>query len=183
MILARFLINHKTQGFTPFTVVLFLDFMAEEHPIKPAFQQHSPEPALLGAALHQGNLPGKSDQPAVLVVEDNRLNSELVRLFLKEFCCMDFARTGEEAICMAHLKNYDAIIMDINLGPGMNGLQATQVIRTLKGFEQTPVVAVTGYAMDSEKEQILQAGCSHFVSKPIEKNSFTDLVRSLLEKE
>ncbi len=157
--------------------------MAEEQPIKPVIPQHSPEPALLGAALHQGKVPCQTDLPVVLVVEDNRLNSELVRLFLKEFCCMDFARSGEEAICMAHLKNYDAIIMDINLGPGMNGLQATQVIRTLNGFGETPVVAVTGYAMDAEKEQILEAGCTHFVSKPIEKNSFTALVRSILEKE
>jgi CheY-like chemotaxis protein len=70
--------------------------------------------------------------------------------------------------------------MDINLGPGMNGLQATQVIRTLTGFESIPIVAVTGYAMESDKEQILQSGCSHFLAKPIEKNSFSDLMRSLL---
>ena len=103
-------------------------------------------------------------------------------MFLKNLCQMEFARTGEEAVCMAHLKRYDAIIMDINLGPGMNGMQATRVIRTLKGYERNPIVAVTGYAMESDKEQILQSGCTHFLSKPIEKNSFTDLIKSLLKK-
>lgn len=122
----------------------------------------------------------KPDFPSVLVVEDNRLNSELVKLFLKDICVMDFARTGEEAVEMARRKNYDSIIMDINLGPGMNGVQATQAIRTFPGYATIPIVAVTGYALESEKDQILAAGCSHFLSKPIEKNSFTDLMRTLL---
>lgn len=143
-------------------------------------KQRISEPAILDVAMHSATPEQQAEQPLVLVVEDNRLNSELVRLFMKDFCRMEFARTGEEAVCMAHLKKYAAIIMDINLGPGMNGLQATQVIRTLAGFERIPIVAVTGYAMESDKEQILQSGCSHFLPKPIEKNSFTDLMRSLL---
>jgi len=149
---------------------------------KEILQRLSEQSAVLPAAMHPGDPVQEECRPLVLVVEDNRLNSELVRLFLKEICRMEFARTGEEAVCMAHLKQYNAIIMDINLGPGMNGMQATQVIRTLKGFERIPIVAVTGYAMESEKEQILQAGCSHFLSKPLEKNGFTELMRTLLEK-
>jgi CheY-like chemotaxis protein len=135
----------------------------------------------LTVAVHSSVTPCVENKPCVLVVEDNRLNSELVKIFLKDLCGMDFARTGEDAVGMARLKKYNAIIMDINLGPGMNGVQATKVIRTFDGFANTPIIAVTGYAMESEKELILESGCSHFVSKPIEKNSFTELMREILE--
>ncbi len=118
--------------------------------------------------------------PRVLVVEDNRLNSELIKIYLKSFCEMDFARTGESAVEMARGKKYDAIIMDINLGPGIDGIQATREIRTFDGYTDIPIVAVTGYTMDSDKEQILAGGCSHYVPKPLEKNSFTKLIQSLL---
>lgn len=120
--------------------------------------------------------------PEVLVVEDNRLNSELVRIFLKDICQMDFARNGESAVEMARTKKYQTIIMDINLGPGMNGLEATEIIRTFEDYKAIPIIAVTGYAVESEREQILKSGCSHFVSKPIEKNSFTALIKSLTTK-
>ena len=119
--------------------------------------------------------------PRVLVVEDNRLNSELVKLFLKDMCEMDFARTGEDAVEMCHSTRYDAIIMDINLGPGINGMEATRIIRTYEGYGGIPIIAVTGYAMDFEKDQILESGCSHYLTKPIERNSFCGLVKSLLE--
>ena len=135
------------------------------------------------ATINASPTPCEKGLPCVLVVEDNRLNSELVKVFLKGICGMDFARTGEEAVEMAGSKRYDAIIMDINLGPGMNGIQATKIIRTIPGFTEIPIIAVTGYAMESEKEMILASGCNHFLSKPIEKNSFTTLVKSLLQKD
>ena len=132
---------------------------------------------------NQGHPGGGGNRlPDVLVVEDNRLNSELVRIFLKDICQMDFARNGESAVEMARTKKYQTIIMDINLGPGMNGLEATEIIRTFEDYKTIPIIAVTGYAVESEKEQILKSGCSHFVSKPIEKNSFTSLIKSLTSK-
>lgn len=130
--------------------------------------------------LYGTESPSAEKLPLVLVVEDNRLNRELVNIFLKTFCTMDFAGTGEEAVEFCRTRQYAAIIMDINLGPGIDGVQATRVIRTFPGYEEIPILAVTGYAMESEKDQILAAGCSHFIPKPIEKNSFTGLIRSLL---
>lgn len=156
--------------------------MLKKDPVKPIYPNRASESAVLGAAMHSGSSSPESERPRVLVVEDNRLNSELVRIFLKDLCHMEFARTGEEAVEIARLGRFDAIVMDINLGPGMNGIQAAQVIRTFNGFENIPIIAVTGYAMESDKDQILEAGCSHFLSKPIEKNNFIDLISSLLIK-
>ena len=95
---------------------------------------------------------------------------------------MDFARTGEAAVDFAARKKYELIVMDINLGPGMDGIQATREIRMFDGYADTPIIAVTGYTMQSDVEQILDGGCSHYVSKPLEKASFTNLIRCLLEK-
>jgi CheY-like chemotaxis protein len=138
---------------------------------------------LPGKQNHPENEPTASSSgplPWVLVVEDNRLNSELIKIYLKPFCDMDFARTGESAVEMARDKKYDAIIMDINLGPGMDGIQATREIRTFNGYQSIPIVAVTGYTMDSDKEQILEGGCTHYVPKPLEKNSFISLMQNIL---
>jgi CheY-like chemotaxis protein len=157
--------------------------MYREEPQKKVVQSHPDKAGPMTAVIHSGVVPGPEGQPGVLVVEDNRLNSELVRIFLKDICTMDFARTGEEAVEMARVKQYSAIVMDINLGPGMDGIQATRIIRTFDGFLNIPIVAVTGYAMESDKEVILQAGCSHFLSKPIEKNQFSELIKSLLGKD
>ena len=135
------------------------------------------------SARTSGSAPTlQKDLPWVLVVEDNRLNSELVKIYLKAFCNMDFARTGEAAVEMAAQKQYAAIVMDINLGPGMDGIQATRAIRMFHGYTETPIIAVTGYTMESDKEQILASGCSHYVPKPIDKCGFTSLMQSLLEK-
>jgi CheY-like chemotaxis protein len=123
---------------------------------------------------------GSNELPLVLVVEDNRLNSELIKIYLRNLCRTNFARTGEAAVEMARGKRFQAIIMDINLGPGMDGIQATREIRKFEGYAEIPIIAVTGYTMESDKEQILAGGCSHYVPKPIEKNSFTTLIASIL---
>jgi len=124
-----------------------------------------------------------SELPWVLVVEDNRLNSELVKIYLKNVCNMDFARSGEEALDLAAMNQYALIIMDINLGPGIDGIQTTKEIRLFNGYSDTPVIAVTGYTMPEDIEQIRAGGCSHYVSKPIDKTSFTKLISTLLEKD
>jgi CheY-like chemotaxis protein len=168
------------EHFTPFTGVYFFNRMHREDYQKKVVQNPSGKGDHITVVIQSAGIPSPEEKPCVMVVEDNRLNSELVRMFLKDFCAMDFARTGEEAVEMARVKKFDAIIMDINLGPGMDGIQATKIIRTFDGFQNIPIMAVTGYAMESDKEMILQAGCSHFIAKPIEKNQFTELVRSLI---
>ena len=67
--------------------------------------------------------------PLILLVEDNDINSEVVFSFLKDVCVIERASSGEEAIEMASQQEYELILMDINLGIGMDGLQAAKEIR------------------------------------------------------
>ncbi|MGQ9798374.1 MAG: response regulator [Ignavibacterium sp.] len=58
-------------------------------------------------------------------------------------------------------KQYDAILMDINLGSGINGVEATQQIGKIKGYDRTPIVAVTAFALKGDKKEFLSKGCTH----------------------
>ena len=69
--------------------------------------------------------------------------------------------------------------MDINL-KGMNGLETVSRIREIKGYENTPIVAVTAYAMMGDKEKFLSVGCTHYISKPFFKKDLVDLLTDIL---
>ncbi len=82
------------------------------------------------------------------------------------------ARNGKKGIEMAEKEKPDMIIMDIKL-PDIDGLEATKIIRKIKGFEKTPIIAVTSYAMTGDKERALKAGCNGYIKKPINPDTFT----------
>lgn len=124
----------------------------------------------------------REDLPSVLIVEDNRLNSELILIYLRSQCICDVTRTGENAVEMARKKQYDIILMDINLGSGIDGMEAARQVRTLAGYHQTPIIAVTGYTMDTDKEKIMRAGCSHYLPKPIDKTELSSMIAALVGK-
>ncbi|MEI6681402.1 MAG: PAS domain S-box protein [Bacteroidota bacterium] len=130
-------------------------------------------------ADHPGN--NHSDiLPVVLLVEDNKVNKELTILFLRNTCRVEYAPDAATAILMAREKQFDAILMDIHLGYGMNGIEATREIRQIAGYSQTPIIAVTGYTMDEDKEQLYAAGCTCHIAKPFDKKTLIDLMDEVL---
>ena len=70
--------------------------------------------------------------------------------------------------------------MDINLGKGIDGLTATQKIRELPGYQNTPIIAVTGYTMAGMQERIIDGGCSYYLAKPFGKKLLIDLLITIL---
>jgi two-component system, sensor histidine kinase len=115
-------------------------------------------------------------------VEDNSINASLIKAQLEDCCETDMAADGKTAIEKTSKRNYDIILMDINLGSGMDGIQTTQEIRKLPGYEDTPIVAVTGYALPSDKEKFLSSGLSHFLPKPFTQEDLVKLIRSIYIK-
>ena len=69
--------------------------------------------------------------------------------------------------------------MDINLGDGLSGLEVTKKIKKLKDYKETPIVAITAFAMEGDKEEFLSAGCTHYLSKPFSKSEFIELFNKL----
>lgn len=105
-------------------------------------------------------------KPKVLVVENDDVNLKHMEYVLKGWADVCLSRNGNEALSKAENQHFDIILMDINLGAGPNGMETAQTIRSMRGFERTPIVAITANAMKGHKEQFLANGCTHYISKP-----------------
>ena len=141
-----------------------------------------PESKSTGLNQVNGINTGSKTMPLILLVEDNTVNKELAEFFLRKVCILEYAADAATAINMVQAKQYEAILMDINLGYGMNGIEATQAIRQLPGYQKTPIIAVTGYTMEEDKEKLLSAGCTSHISKPFTKQSLVQLIEKTLKQ-
>jgi two-component system sensor histidine kinase/response regulator len=115
-----------------------------------------------------------------LVVDDERVNQEVAKMQL-EFVDLvaDTAEDGVEAVAMARKNSYAAIFMDMQM-PKLNGVGATQQIRQLPGYQDTPIIAMTANAFAEDKAQCLAAGMTDFLTKPFNPDQlFAILLRSL----
>src|SRR3990172_6506978 len=117
----------------------------------------------------------------ILIVEDDQTTRDLLKIFVSQDYQTTEVSTGEEAVALAKEKIYDAILMDISL-TGINGLEVTKLIRKIPGYETTPIVAVTAFAMRGDKEKFLKEGCSHYLSKPFTKKTIMELLRSCISE-
>jgi len=122
----------------------------------------------------------KSELPWVLLVEDNLVNKELTEFFLRKVCKVDYAPDGATAIEMVRAKKYHAILMDINLGYGINGIEATKEIKKIPGYHDIPVIAVTGYTMSGDKDMLIAQGCTHYLAKPFDQASILEIMKEVL---
>ena len=123
-----------------------------------------------------------SRSPVVLLVEDNLINKEVTKTYIKHFCQVEHAFTGAEALEMVTAKDYDLILMDVNLGPGIDGIETSRKIRNMEKYKETPIIAITGYSMEKDKEQILSAGIDDILVKPFNRTSMVHLVSNILIK-
>jgi two-component system, cell cycle response regulator DivK len=115
--------------------------------------------------------------PTVLVVEDNALNRKLIRDVLEHagFAVL-VATSGEEGVDAATRGGLDLVLMDLQL-PGIDGTEAMRRIRAHPGGRGLPVVAVTAFAMPSDREQVSSAGFDGYIEKPISTRALPELVR------
>ena len=116
----------------------------------------------------------------ILIVEDNEANRLLAGAVLeREGYRVEMAGNAEEALQKLANGSPDLILMDVQM-PGMDGLTLT---RRLKGNARTadiPVVALTALAMMGDRERTLEAGCSGYISKPINTRTFASEVSKYL---
>jgi CheY-like chemotaxis protein len=121
--------------------------------------------------------------PTILLVEDFDDTRLMMKMWLvKNGYRVLEAETGEEGVEMAQRERPDLIIMDMMM-PGMNGLDATQLIRQDRALRRTPIVAVSAYGADEYRSIALEAGCNEYVSTPFEPRTLADLIESLLIRE
>jgi len=120
--------------------------------------------------------------PTILLVEDFDDTRLMMKMWLmKNGYRVLEAETGEEGVEIAQKEQPDLIIMDMMM-PGMNGLDATQLIRQDRALRRTPIVAVSAYGVDEYRRLALDAGCNEYVSTPFEPQTLADLIKSLLAR-
>jgi signal transduction histidine kinase/CheY-like chemotaxis protein len=120
----------------------------------------------------------------VLVVDDNEVNLLVAQRMLEQLgYIVDLAANGQEAIDASTKYDYAAIVID-NQMPGMDGNEATEIIRRVEGdAKHTPIIALTANAMERDREKAFAAGVDAFLSKPVFLEDLEESLKKLLYPE
>jgi CheY-like chemotaxis protein len=103
---------------------------------------------------------------SILLVDDNEDGLDMYREYLTyRGYRVVLARNGEEAIVQARAHRPDVILLDVRM-PRMTGTDAMRVLRSDSTFEDTPIVALTAHALDTERKDALAAGFDEWIPKP-----------------
>ena len=116
----------------------------------------------------------------VLIVDDNRASRDLIRAILKTVPCdIIEAADGREALNLMQQQRPDLVLLDVDM-PGLDGLAVVKHIREDTSLADLPVVAVTAFAMEGDREKGMAAGFTAYVTKPVRAALLRQQVQQLL---
>jgi len=118
----------------------------------------------------------------VLLVDDNPVNMVLNNRMMKSLASdahLTEAVNGLEALNECRKKQFSIILMDVQM-PVMNGIEATQKIRRLPGYENTPIIGVTAGNVLGEKEKCMESGMDDFLPKPIRQADLLEMLKKYI---
>lgn len=120
-------------------------------------------------------------KPAILIVEDNSVNVTVLRHMLERRNVeVDCATSAARALASAAARQYDLVLMDLQM-PEMDGLEATEHLRKMRGYATVPILALTATASDELRERCRLAGMQAFLAKPIDSTSLWTAVSRFLK--
>ena len=119
---------------------------------------------------------------SVLVIDDSLDNRDLARLLLEsEGFEVRVAEDASDALSVLGSYRPNLILMDIQL-PGMDGLELTRRLRQDASLRDVIIVALSAYAMATDKEKARVSGCDGYITKPINTRTFVNTVRQYLAR-
>jgi PAS domain S-box-containing protein len=125
----------------------------------------------------------KEDIPHILLVDDNHINRNVAKSILKKSGCRVIeAASGKEAIAKVKKHKFDLIFMDVQM-PDMDGIEATNIIKSLGIKNLSPIVAMTAYSMEEDRANFLSKGMDDYMPKPIKAKSLIDTVKKWIHFE
>jgi CheY-like chemotaxis protein len=114
----------------------------------------------------------------ILIVEDIDLNIDLLSQLLEEDYNLVIARDGAQGVESAAGSRPDLVLMDISL-PVMDGYEATRQIRKL--YPDLPIIGLSAHAMQGDADKAVQAGCSDYLTKPVDEDKLLQKIKACLE--
>jgi PAS domain S-box-containing protein len=123
----------------------------------------------------------KTAKHKILIVEDDETSRDIIFLFLKNYYDLSFAENGEQAIELSNKTNFKVILMDINLGSGITGIETKDAIRKITGYINIPIIAATAFAMLGDKEKFLESGFDYYISKPYLKHQLIKVLNEIIQ--
>lgn len=123
-------------------------------------------------AIKSGN-----GHPRILVAEDNPSNYKLVEVLLRRDYDLIHAWNGAEAVDLFKTDSPDLVLMDISM-PVMDGYEALRLIRAIN--PTMPVIALTAYAFETDRQRMFEAGFNACLAKPIKSTDLKEQISSLL---
>ncbi len=118
----------------------------------------------------------------ILTVEDNPDTQTLLRYMLKPYFSLVFSSNVDEALAQAEQHAFGMFLLDINLGEQRTGIDLLQLLRQRPGYENTPALAITAYAMPGDRDRFIDAGFDGYISKPFTRRELLDVIEMALEK-
>jgi two-component system cell cycle response regulator DivK len=116
----------------------------------------------------------------ILIIEDNEQNMYLLTFLLNRHGHLVLqACDGRQGIELAQKENPDLVLLDIQL-PQMDGYAVARKIKAIQMLAGIPIVAVTSYAMVGDREKTIAAGCSGYIEKPINPDTFIEQISEFL---
>jgi CheY-like chemotaxis protein len=105
----------------------------------------------------------------VLLVEDNEMNRDMLgRRLQRRGFTVCYAFDGRSGVIKAVDERPDVILMDIGLGEGIDGWEATRQIKANPATASIPVIALTAHALATDREQSVRVGCADYDTKPVD---------------
>ena len=116
----------------------------------------------------------------ILYVEDNELNRKIVRDLLRRTSYrLIEAPDGEAGVTIAREQRPDLILMDVQL-PKISGIEATRRLRAEPAMADTPIIAITSFALSGDEQRAMDAGASAYLAKPYSPFTLLSMIRKLL---
>ena len=138
-------------------------------------------PDSTGIVDSNNQIKNKNKKAKILYVEDDHVALKFIELVLKSSYDIETVYKAKDALELVGVKQYDLLMLDINLGIGMDGIQLLQEIRKIDYYKNIPAIAVTAYAAESDKKEFLSKGFNQYISKPFTQADLHKLLDSVLK--
>lgn len=119
----------------------------------------------------------------ILYIEDTIDAQKLVSIYLRNTAVVDCYDKADDILEILAKKKYDIIFMDINLPGKYNGVEAIKLIREYDNYKDTPILALTAYAMVGDKEKFIELGATDYLAKPFLRKTLLDKINEVMQNQ